>query len=257
MPTRNGRATVPSGPTAPTDSNVSRDLTRPQRFASAADFLASLPPHDGQPRLATAATTHLRAIPSRFSHRPESVDELLRDFMLFAVGRALAPGCPSGGLLILEGPTGRLPMLMLWDPGSLAGCRHPLTGIGYWWRDSAEGPLMAFGCGPNNAWLVGLTDLGQEVNTVPMSSSAAAWGFLNRARCAKYGPVGYCLYSTAAAIRRGWTAEILKLDCVASISVPDPDLRLIRADRDQLWAEALRLYSEGRRWREFPEDIHG
>jgi hypothetical protein len=249
MPLQQTGATVPSGPTAPTDFNVSRDLTRPQRFASAADFLKSLPPHDGRPRLSTAATIYLGAKESRYCHQPETADELLRDFLLFAVGRALDPGCPSGAFPIFEGPMGRLPMLNLWHPGATEPAKYKWENysVDTWPELNIDVDPSRLASGRKEGWLIAWRDR-KTYDCRQMNASSVLRDFLTRTNDWESNPRGVVYYSTAADLST-WEPGILGLDCVAVIDAKEPDLRLIRADSDQLWAEALLRYREGHRWR--------
>ena len=203
------------------------------------DYLSSLS-WDGKPRVAEWLKTYLGAV----EDDPAYVSAVGRKWLIGAVARAMDPGCQMDNMLVLEGPqnAGKTSALRI-----LGGKFYTEAFKGLSSKDEKE--LLV------GAWIVNYDELGTlggaksdmehlkyhltvrtdkyrpsyGRNTVEIPRSCAFAATINP------GDLGYLGDDTGN--RRFWPVEC-----------GDIDLAGLVRDRDQLWAEAVRLYQSGEIW---------
>lgn len=207
---------------------------RDNQFHPVRDYIKSC--HwDGSDRLE-------RILPKYFGTEDNSYTRAVgRKWMISAVARVFQPGCKADCMLILEGPQG-------------IGKSTALNILGgSWYADrlsdlKSKDSMMEL----HGAWIVEIS----ELDTLNRSESGTIKAFLSRTvdryrppygkrlidaprQCIFAGTVnpegGYLKDTTGA--RRFWPVECKKIDTEG-----------LRLDRDQLWAEAYKLYKAGENW---------
>ena len=191
---------------------------------------------DGRPRLDTWATYYLGADATPF------VSQAAAKWMISAVARIFAPGCQADHMIVLEGPQGIRKSTAL----------NVLAGPGFFTDDisdiSNKDALMQM----SKFWIIELAEMeafrGREASKVR--------AFLTRRVDTFRPPYGrsvvdvprHCVFagtvntdtwiqSDGTGGRRFWPIRCKSIDIDA-----------LRADRDQLWAEAVSRYHAGERW---------
>lgn len=191
---------------------------------------------DGKHRVRRWLIDYLGAV----NDSSEYVEAVGEAWMISAIARIFLPGCKADHVLILQGPQGILKSSAL---GIMAGP---------WFSDAAmnlESKDALIGL--KGAWIVELAELA-SLNRSAVDSIKA---FISR-RVDRYRPV----YATNAVDqprefvfagtvndaeflrdetgnRRFWPVEVTNVDEPALV-----------ADRDQLWAEAVQMFRDGRQW---------
>ena len=189
---------------------------------------------DGKPRASCWLPQYLGAEDNDYSRAAGL------KFLIGAVARVMRPGCKMDNVLILEGPQGR------WKSTALAVLAEP------WFSDTP------FTIGHNDAFLVIRGNLIMELAELDgftRAESKSAKAFFSSARdmfvpkyvawsvrvprqCVFAGTVNHGTYlRDTTGNRRYWPVKIRRADVDA-----------IRADRDQIWAEAVHAYRAGTRW---------
>lgn len=164
--------------------------------------------------------------------------------LISAVARALQPGCQVDTMLILEGEQGirkssaiaalfgrdvTRESVSLFDSHQ----RMVMNMMGAWVVELAEFVAIARS---HNASVKGLISMRQDTVVLPYAKSAST----HPRRCVFFGTInpesaGYLTDNTGN--RRYWPVAVTRID-----------LDGIAQRRDQLWAEALRLFRAGERW---------
>ena len=203
------------------------------------EYFASLK-WDGTPRVREWLHTYLGALSDDYARAVGT------KFLVSAVARVMRPGCKADSVLILEGEQGRWKSTVL---SILAGA---------WFMDTP------FVLGSNDAFLVirgSLIVELAELDGFSRAESSRAKAFFSspadtfvpkyiaRAvrvprQCVFAGTVNHGTYlRDSTGNRRYWPVRIFR-----------GQIDELRADRDQLWAEAVHLYNEGVRWWVEPDE---
>lgn len=222
---------------APTEKDVPPGVLRlseDQRFNPVADYLNGLR-WDGKSRVDTWLQYVFGA-----DDTPINV-AFGRMFLISAVARALQPGSKVDTMLILEGAQGIRKSSAV---AALFGEEYVLNGLPGFKGSEAAMSLQG-------RWAVDMGELGgmgkSDIRTVKdfltrtMDTYRPVWGrhYVNRGRRMVFigstNERGYLRDPTGG--RRFWPVACEKVD-----------LELLRDRRDQLWAEAVQLFSAGERW---------
>lgn len=221
----------------PTDKDLPAAITRiaeDNAYNPVADYLNGLT-WDGTPRL----ENWLRAVfgvPNNELH--QSIGKM---FLISAVARALNPGCKVDTMLILEGPQGLKKSTAV---QVLFGGDYVLNGLRSFHGQEA-------GIAMQGRWAIDLGELKGMRNAdirevkhflaVEVDNYRPLWGrsIVNRKRRVVFiGSTNEYNYLTdPTGARRFWPVPCAKAD-----------IELLKAKRDQLWAEAVRRYSDGEKW---------
>lgn len=191
---------------------------------------------DGKHRVRRWLIDYLGAV----NDSPEYVEAVGEAWMISAIARIFLPGCKADHVLILQGPQGIMKSSAL---AILAG---------EWFSDAtlnldSKDALISL----KGAWIIELAELASLGRSAVDSIKA----FITR-RVDRYRPVyerssvdqpRECVFAGTVnddqflrdetGNRRFWPVEVVHVDEVA-----------LRADRDQLWAEAMQLFKDGRPW---------
>ena len=208
-------------------------------FDPVKDYLLSLK-WDGKPRLDTMLTYYFGANPTSFTPHASA------KFMISAVARALSPGCKVDTMLILEGPQGAkkssgIAALFgetvtrsstnLFDSTKVAV--EIMTGA--WCIEVAEMAALLKQANANEKIKAIITT---QVDTVRLSYARVTSQFPRRSiLVATINPGDNGYLSDMTGNRRYWPVVVSNIDIDA-----------IRADRDQLWAEAVARYKDREPW---------
>lgn len=229
---------------------------RRNEFHELKDYLESLE-HDGTARLRMMMFEYFGACTDiEFKLLPQDEQDRCRIYcekaaekwMIGAVARVLKPGCRMDNMLILEGDQGLMKSTAL---SVLAGkwfidCKLDFNNKdsllalqGYWIVEMAELEGMnKADTSETKRFLTHLTDFyrppyGRKVEKKPR-------------RCVFAGTVNPDVYlKDDTGNRRFWPVRCVKVD-----------IEKLTADRDQLWAEAVKLYGAGVKWWVLPEEKH-
>lgn len=167
-------------------------------------------------------------------------------WLVSAVARIYRPGCQADHMLVLQG-----------DQGIGKSSALRILG-GDWYKsdlrdiENKDGPIGLFG-----KWIVEVSELaslrGKAIETVkqfvttPSDHVRLPYGRLNSEhprQCVFAGTTNDSVYlHDVTGARRFWPVSVLKIDREG-----------LQRDRDQLWAEAMDLFQEGRPW--WPTDEH-
>lgn len=189
---------------------------------------------DGTPRIGKWLTYHLGVEESPYS------DAVGRAWLISAVARAMQPGCKADCVLILEGYQGIGKSSAM---RALAGAEYFTDEIGD--LGSKDAALQMQG-----AWVVELA----ELDVVSRSAIERTKAFLSRStdryrppygrhvidqprQCVFVGTSNDVEFRDATGNRRFWPVEVRHIDMDG-----------IKAEREQLWAEALTAYRAGEPW---------
>ena len=191
---------------------------------------------DGLPRLDKWLSYYLGA---------EQTDYLAavgRAWMISAVARVMEPGCKADHMLILEGPQGLKKSTAI----------KALAGEDWFTDEIAEFGSKDAAMQIRGVWIVEIA----ELDAMSKSEATRVKAFLTRTTDRFRPPYGArmitsareCIFAgttnemdyfrDASGARRFWPVEC----------GPKIDLQGLRADRDQLWAEAVSLYNDGAPW---------
>lgn len=191
---------------------------------------------DGRPRVASWLIDYLGAV-----HAPaDYVKAIGEAWLISAIARVFLPGCKADHVLILQGPQGIMKSSAL---QILAGD---------WFSDATlnlenKDAMMAL----RGVWIVEMPELASLNRSAVDSIKAFITRRVDRYRppyavntmdqpreCVFAGTVNDAEFlRDETGNRRFWPVEVVHVDEVA-----------LRADRDQLWAEAVHLFKEGRPW---------
>lgn len=206
-------------------------------FNPVADYLGALR-WDGQPRIDTLFSYYFGAEDSPY------IRAVSRRALIAAVARALRPGCKADHVVVLEGAQGigkSTAIVELFGaqftsdglPSNVESKDAALSLRGYWAIEMAE--MDAFSRSEVAALKDFLTKTRDDYRppygreTISQPRRCVFWATINP------GAGGYLRDQTGN--RRYWPVR-----CEAI------DLDAIRADRDQIWAEAVAAYHAGERW---------
>ena len=221
----------------PTDKDLPGAITRiaeDNRYNPVADYLNGLK-WDGKPRV----NLWLQKI---FGVANTSLNQAFsRMFLIGAVARALDPGSKVDSMLILEGPQGLKKSTAI---QVLFGKDYVLNGLRVFHGQEA-------GLSVQGRWAVDLGELGGFTNanirdvkhflTLEIDNYRPLWGrsYVNRKRRVVFtGSTNeYDYLRDPSGARRFWGVACKRVD-----------IDLLRQCRDQLWAEAVTLYSAGEQW---------
>lgn len=198
------------------------------------DYLQSLV-WNGESRLDTAASRYLGASATAYNR------EVLKRWMISAVGRVIDPGCQADACLIMMGPqgVGKSSFVKIlakpWSADQISDLggkdsRGDLQGV--WIVELPE--LDSFGAVSQariKAFITNRTDRFRPPygkRTIELPRRCVFVGTVN--------PESTGFFKDPTGARRFWP-----------IKVGNMDLAALEADRDQLWAEAVKLYRDGYR----------
>lgn len=209
-------------------------------FHPVKDYLAALK-WDGTPRLEHWLHTYLGAVDDEYTRK------VGLKFLIGAVARVMRSPCKMDTVLILEGEQGR------WKSTALSVL------AGAWFMDTP------FTIGDKDAFLVirgSLIVELAELDGFTRAESSRAKAFFSSPtdtfvpkyvahaikvprQCVFAGTVNYGTYlRDTTGNRRYWPVRVQRADIEA-----------LRADRDQIWAEAVQRYQEGMRWWVEPDEM--
>lgn len=205
---------------------------------------------DGEPRLESLAGTYLGGISTAGSASLETTERielgvylklLSVKWLVGAVARIMRPGCKLDTMPVLKGPQGSLKSTALrvlfssdWfsDSKLVIGDKDALANMqGKWCNEMAE--MDSHRKADDTAFkqfLSTQTDrvrwhYGRRAEDVPRQSV-----FVGTTNMAQYG-------KDETGLRRIWPFEVGAIDLAG-----------LRADREQIWAEAVKLYDDGVSW---------
>lgn len=208
-------------------------------FDPVKDYLLSLK-WDGKPRLDTMLTYYFGAAPTSFTPHASA------KFMISAVARALRPGCKVDTMLILEGPQGAkkssgIAALFGEDVTRSSTNLFDSTKVaveimtGAWCIEVAEMAALLKQQNANEKIKAIITT---QVDTVRMSYARVTSQFPRRSiLVATINPGDNGYLSDMTGNRRYWPVVVSEIDIDG-----------IRADRDQLWAEAVSRFNDREPW---------
>lgn len=222
---------------APSDKDIPMSVLRIAQDAAynpVAEYLTGLR-WDGKPR----ANQWLQTI---FDAEDTEITRAFgKMFLIGAVARALRPGCKVDTMLILEGEQGIRKSSAV---STLFGEEYVMNGLPAFKGQEASLALQG-------RWAIDLGELGgmksadirtvKNFLTLTIDNYRPLWGrhYVNRPRRMVFigstNERGYLKDPTGA--RRFWPVACNKVD-----------LKLLSARRDQLWAEAVQLFSAGEQW---------
>lgn len=221
---------VLTGITAQAVDTVARD----REFHPILDYLGGLQ-WDGVPRVATWLSRYLGVDPLPYA---EAVGQCM---LVAAVARVREPGCKADNMVIFEGLQGTGKSSAM---GILGGewFTDEVTEFGS--KDAAM-QVAAY-------WIIEIS----ELDAMRRAEVSHVKAFISRTTDRFRPPYGRrVVESPRQCVFVGTTNqdEYLKDDTGARRFWPvavrrEIDLRSLRQDRDQLWAEAVRLYQDGTRW---------
>jgi predicted P-loop ATPase len=208
-------------------------VAQEHRFHAVRNFLDGLE-WDGEERIEYWTTTHLGAEPATTTHA------FGRRFLISAVSRIYQPGSKADTVLVLEG-----------EEGTLRSTAFSVLAGDKWFTDqlpdirSEDADLLLLG-----KWFVEIADM----DTFKGIRSPAVAQFLTR-RVDRYRPSS----GRVVDVPRG-IVFVATANCADDlydetggltfwpVAVGDIDIPKLRADRDQLWAEAVVRYKAGEPW---------
>ncbi len=217
----------------PTVTDAAVAVANERRFHPVRQYLAGLK-WDGKERLPTWLHDYLGAAANEYT-RAVGIK-----YLVGAVARVMRPGCKMDNVLILEGEQGR------WKSTALAVL------AGDWFMDTP------FTLGDKDAYLAlrgklivemaELDALGRAESSRAkafFSSSSdtfrapyQAWARTIQRQCVFAGTVNHGTYlRDTTGNRRYWPVKVTRAE-----------LETLRADRDQIWAEAYARFQEGAKW---------
>ena len=208
-------------------------------FDPVKDYLLSIK-WDGKPRLDTMLTYYFGANPTSFTPHASA------KFMISAVARALSPGCKVDTMLILEGAQGAkkssgIAALFGEDVTRSSTNLFDSTKVaveimtGAWCIEVAEMAALLKQQNANEKIKAIITT---QVDTVRLSYARVTSQFPRRSiLVATINPGDNGYLSDMTGNRRYWPVVVSNIDIDA-----------IRADRDQLWAEAVTRYNAREPW---------
>jgi len=208
-------------------------------FHPVREYLASLE-WDGTCRVETWLSSYMGADDTPYNSL------IGRCWLISAVARVMQPGCQADHVLVLESPQGR---------GKSTGMAA-LFGHGEGWYMESLPDLTATGSKDAMAALAGPWCLEiAELDAIRGKASTKTKDFLSR-RVDEYRPsygrcyVRYprqCVF-VGTTNQKAWLTDPTGGRRFWPCKVRDIDRISIEKDRDQLWAEAYRYYSEGAQW---------
>lgn len=190
---------------------------------------------DGTPRVDTWLTEYLGAKPT------ESVASVGRMWLVSAVARLMKPGCKVDHMLVLEGPQGAGKSRAL---RILAGDEYFCDSLPP--IESKDAQLQTFG-----SWIIEWA----ELDALSRSEATAVKDFITRQTEKLRRPYGrhteevhrQCVFAGTTNTgdylkdptgnRRFWPVKVGRIDC-----------ERLAEDREQIWAEAVAMYSDGVKW---------
>jgi predicted P-loop ATPase len=217
-------------------------IARRNSFHPVVDYLKSLPPWDGTPRIATWLLDYCHVASS--DQEPNLFAMAASEkFLISAVARVMQPGCKVDHLLVLEGAQGIGKSTV---PRILAGDE--------WFTDQLN-EMGSKDCSMQlrGKWIVELNEL-DALNRVETARAKAFFSQQTERFRLPYGHRVVEIKRQCAFIgttnsdtwmkdetggRRFWPVRCRRGPI---------DLDGLRRDRDQLWAEALAAYESGRSW---------
>lgn len=203
------------------------------------DYLLALK-WDGKPRIDNMLTYYFGAAPTSFTPHASA------KFMISAVARALMPGCKVDTMLILEGPQGAkkssgIAALFGEDVTRSSTNLFDSTKVaveimtGAWCIEVAEMAALLKQANANEKIKAIITT---QVDTVRLSYARVTSQFPRRSvLVATINPGDNGYLSDMTGNRRYWPVVVQNID-----------IEGIRADRDQLWAEAVARFKDREPW---------
>lgn len=205
------------------------------------DYLDTLPPHDGTPRLDAWLTSYLGVASSPYTRA------VGKWWLISAVARAYMPGCKVDTMLILEGKQGARKSQAL---------RELVAGVG---RSVFADTEIEWGSKDRfmqirSCWVYEVAELAG----MSKHDSAKLKAFLSSAEDTFRAPYGRgevkyrrgCVFagSVNPDSNFGYLRDSTGNRRFWPVAVSNIDIAAIRQDRDQLWAEAVAAYRAGSRW---------
>lgn len=211
-------------------------LAASQAYHPIRDYLAGLR-WDGRPRLSELFSKYAGA---------EAAHPLVgvfgSKFMISAVARVMEPGCQVDTMVVLQGPQGlgkssffRVLASSPWFRDDPIDIRHKDASMaleGVWIYEMAElSSIRVRDAESNKAFLSRRIESFRRPYERTVTQSPRQNVF-----CGTTNEMAFLSDPTGA--RRFWAVTVRR----------EPDLSALKADRDQLWAEAVELYHEGHPW---------
>jgi hypothetical protein len=199
------------------------------------DYLESLPPWDGTPRVDTWLINNAGAKDDQY------VRAVSGKWLIGAVARAMRPGCQADAVLILEGPQG-------------VGKSSAIDAMGSPWASTlATSTLHGKEAAEqlSGKWLVEIA----ELSSVSRSETEAVKDFLTRTNDyfrAAYARVAednlrQCVFAGSTN-----SSEYLKDETgnrrFWPVRIGQVDVKRLRSERDQIWSEATARFLAGEPW---------
>lgn len=243
------------GPKKSDTRDAIKSVANHRHFNPIKDYLQGLT-WDGIPRLAGgmyegAAMPHAAA--EYLGAPPDAIfGTFLTKWHVSAVARIMRPGCKADCMLIVEGLQGRMKSTYLRMMATINGHEYFADGIGditnkdsimlmagCWIIENAE--LAGFSrpeLGHIKAWLSRTTDryipkFESEPREIPRSFVVSG----------THNPSGQGYLKDPTGNRRFWPLPVERVD-----------INRVKADRDQIWAEAVALYEAGQEWWLTPDE---